>query len=250
MARKTFYEIRLAGAKLGGNDSVDDWIATKLNGWLRKHYAQYPWPFLNTQAVSVPIAAGATSLEVGAGLASITNQIVRVFGPVYWRDQSSATNRGKANITQLLNQSIDAVAAAYDSNVKGAPLGFTYVESQDSAGLKYVTITPFPRPDKAYYLTFFYQRLPDDLTYPDSALVSQVPLYPNELTLIQAAKCAAIEYDNSNTQWFKEESDILAQMVSADRDAYGGNASYGDKMQLDPVNFGSEDSPSNKLPWS
>lgn len=244
MARLTYAEIRTTGGLEGGNDSVDSHIKTKMNAWLRKHYAQYPWPFLNRTAISATLASGATSMDVGAGNNAVTPQIVRVYGPIYWRDATSVTNRGKANISQLLNQDLNQIAAQYDSSITGSPLAFTYTEMQTAAGLKYVTIVPYPRPDKAYLLTFMYQYLPDDLQDTD------VPLWPNEQTLIQCAKVQAIGYDNANTAWYKEESETLASMVAADRDAHGGNASFGDKLQLDPVNFGgNDDSPTTKLPW-
>lgn len=245
MARLSTGAIITVGSKLGGNDAVGVWVAQKLSAWLRKHYNAWAWPFLIKQATGIILPAGVASLDVGGGNAGLASQISRIFSPIYFRSNGFGT-RSKAPVRQLVGGPASAEPGNVDpaSNI-GMPQAFTVNPEQDNSGNQYQTLGIYPYTDVQYFLSFTYQRLPDDLG------LSDIPLYPNEMTLIQVCKCAAIEYDNSNTPWFKSEEEILAGMVTADRDAYGGNASFGDQLQLDDGTFPTESLPAqlNKMGW-
>lgn len=231
MARKTYLELRTYGAAIAGNDAVDDWVKTKMNAWFRKHYAAYAWPFLISQAASVTLSAGDTSIEVGGGSSGLTRQITRIFSPIYFRASGSFTNRGQAPVRQIVGDPSEMAAGFVDSSSQvGRPQSFIALPFQ-SSGSEKITLIPFPVPDKAYILGFTYQKLPDDMADTD------IPIYPNEMTLIQACKVAAIEYDSSNSQFYIQEAQILSDMVAADRDTYGGTQSFGDILQLDSSVF-------------
>lgn len=245
MARLTFDQLVAQGGVLGGNDSVATWVGTKFNGWLRKHYAAWAWPFLIKQATGIVLGAGLGSVDVGAGNGGLASQISRIFSPVYFRANSYGT-RSKAPVRPLVGGPSSAQPGNVDpANDIGMPQAFTFSPQSTVLGLQYQTLGVYPYTDVQYFLAFTYQLLPDDIA------VSNIPLYPNELTLIQACKCAAIEYDNSNTPWFQSESEILAGMVSADRDTYGGNASFGDQLQLDDGMYPTDNLPPqlNKMGW-
>lgn len=232
MARLTFDEIVTQGGLIGGNDSVSTWIATKLKAWLRKHYAAWPWPFLITQATGISYtSAQATGKIVGGGDGGITNQITRIFSPIYWRGDSYSS-RGVAAVRPIVGDKTEFAIGNVDAASQvGPPTSFIVLPTMESDAKLKMTLVAYPVPDKTYTLAFTYQKLPEDPAGTD------VPIYPNEQTLIQAAKCAAIEYDNSNTDWFRTESDTLAQMVAADRSTYGATPSFGDVMQLDSSVF-------------
>lgn len=233
MARLTFDELVTQGGLIGQNDGVDSWIGIKLKAWLRKHYAAWAWPFLIRQATGISLAAGTTSLAVGAAQGGLTNQISRIFSPIYYRSPSGGfLSRGTAPVRTMVGDSVTMADGMVDSSVQvGKPQSFLVAPGQTAAGLLYMTLTPFPVPEQAYTLAFTYQYLPGD------PAGSDVPVYPNEMTLIQAAKVAALEYDQTNDPVYRQEADILAQMVAADRAAYGGTPSFGDTMQLDSSVF-------------
>lgn len=226
MARLTFEQLVEQGGVLGDNDTVPTWVATKLKGWLRKHYSAWTWPFLIKQATGITLTAGTATKTVGNGSGGITDQISRIFSPIYWFGNSYA-ERGKAPLREFVGGPASMQNELQDTvNGRGAPQN-VQMRSVYTSGALAAELTFFPVPDKAYTVSFTYQRLPADLTDSD------IPEYPNELTLIQAAKCAAIEYDNADSAWYENELTKLAQMVAADRDAYGGNPSFGDTAPLD-----------------
>lgn len=231
MSRLTYEELREQGAVIAGNDAADTWVKRKMNAWLRKHYDAYPWPFLITQLAGIEMAAGTTAKLFGAGEAGISQQIVRVFSPIYFRANGYST-RGRAPIRQLIGNSESMSPGNVDPSTQtGTPQSFVGFPIQESDGLGQFYLIPYPIPDKTYTLSLTAQRRPNDLA--DDA----IPEYPNEMTLIQACKCAALEYDETGSQMLKEELDILAQMVAADRDTYGGTSSFGDSQTLDTDTF-------------
>lgn len=232
MARLTFDEIVEQGMIVGQNDAVESWVGIKMKAWLRKHYAAYPWPFLISQAVSVTLSAGSTSLIVGAGEGGVSRQISRIFSPIYFRANGFNT-RGVAPIRTMAGESIvsQALGMVDSVNQTGKPQSFIAMPFIESDGLLKLTLVPFPIPEQAYTLAFTYQQLPNDPSGSD------VPMYPNEMTLIQAAKVASLEFDQTNDPVYRQEADILAQMVAADRATYGSTPSFGDFMQLDSSVF-------------
>jgi hypothetical protein len=244
MARLTFAQIVTQGGLLGGNDAVSTWIGTKLKAWLRKHYAAWPWPFLITQATGLSLPAGTTELTVGAGSGGLTPQVSRLFSPIMVRTSDFRT-RTKAPIRQVVGGPPEMAFGNVDTATQtGAPMHCVVLPSQTAAGLLQQIIQPYPIPEQAYVIGFTYQKMPDDPASTD------VPIYPNEMTLIQAAKCAAIEYDRSADPFYTEQLTELASMVTADRDAYGGSASFGDMMQLDDDVFPTTSTDyTNKLPF-
>jgi hypothetical protein len=231
MARLTFEEICEQGAIIGQNDAAPDWVAIKMKSWLRKHYEGWAWPFLITQATGISLASGTTELSVGGAQGGLTNQISRIFSPIYARANGYST-RVKCPVRTIAGDPLDFAIGMQDSDVNvGAPQSFIALPAMTAAGLRYIKLTPYPIPNDDFTLAFTYQRLPTD---PES---STVPDYPNEMTLIQAAKVAALEYDQSLDPGYHKEAEILAQMVSADRAAYGSSLSFGDVMQLDSSIF-------------
>jgi hypothetical protein len=168
---------------------------------------------------------------VGGGDGGLTKQITRVFSPIYFRANGFST-RGSASIRQIVGDDETRAVGNVDStNQTGIPQSFIALPLQETNGLAKITLVAFPVPDKTYTLAFTYQRLPDDLA--DTA----IPEYPNEMTLLQVAKCASIEYDDSGSYLLESEMEVLAEMVAADRDTYGGTTSFGDTHQLDSTVF-------------
>lgn len=231
MARLTFDQLITYGGLVGQNNAVTTWVGVKLKAWLRKHYSEWAWPFLINQATGITLSSGASSLTVGAGAGGLTPQICRIFSPIYFRTGTYST-RGRAPVRLIVGDDFSMATGQVNPVTQiGPPQSFTVLPNTTAAGLQNMVLTPYPFPDQAYTLAFTYQKLPDDPAGTD------VPIYPNEVTLIQAAKVATLEYDQTNDPVYKQEADILAQMAITDRSVYGGNPSFGDYMQLDTSVF-------------
>lgn len=217
----------------GGLQAGDDTQATRqafwFNAWLRKQYCMWPWPFLKRRASGISLTTGATTVSVGAG-ASITEEILRIFEPlvVYTSDSKTRLN---APIIELLMADI-----LYDESSRDSTLGRStptqFKCRADATTYGKWSLIPFPVPDKAYLLAFDYQTIPANLSSD-----SQIPVYPNDRTLIQAAKCAALEYADGTSEALDRDLEVLASMVSDDRDAFGSAPGDNEYWQMDTSVF-------------
>lgn len=234
MARLTFDQIVAQGMVIGQNDAITSWVGIKLKAWLRKHYADYPWPWLIQQATGISFGASDyNGKAVGAGSGGLSLQISRIFSPIYYRPSGSFSGRNSAPLRTIVgDDSQRAIGMLDSSNQKGPPTSFIALPAySNNTGKLAMVLYSFPVPDQTYTIAFTYQVLPDDPAGTD------VPIYPNEMTLIQAAKVAALEYDQTNDPVYDKEAATLASMVVADRSTYGGTPSFGDFMQLDSSVF-------------
>lgn len=233
MARLTFDQLVAQGMVIGQNDAITSWVGIKLKAWLRKHYADYPWPWLVQQATGISFGASDYSGKaVGAGSGGLTTQISRIFSPIYLRANGFST-RATAPLRTIVGDSVNQAIGQVDAtNDKGMPQSFIALPGySNTSGKLAMVLYSYPVPDQTYTIAFTYQVLPDD------PLGSDVPIYPNEITLLQAAKVAALEYDQTNDPVYVQEAKILADMAAQDKVIYGGTASFGDFMQLDSSVF-------------
>ena len=231
MGALTFLQICEQGALVGQNNATPDWVAIKMKAWLRKHYAAWPWPFLMKQATGITLAAAASSKVVGGGTGGLTPQVSRIFSPIYFRADGYST-RGKAHIRVIAGDDLStAIGQVNPSTEVGAPQSFIVLPEDSGDGLMRMILYPYPFPDKDYSLSFSYTKMPENPASGDYVV------YPNDMTLLQAAKVAALEYDQTNDPVYLQEANILAGMVTADRGVYGTTNSFGDVMQLDSSIF-------------
>lgn len=231
MGQLSFATIVSEGLLLAGDDSLTTRANVWLNAWLRSQYAAWPWPFLQRRATGVSLASGATSLSFGAG-AIVTPEVKRILTPVFIYDSAYTTAKRVSVRTLTGGELVEDETVNNPSNNIGAPARFK-VRADTSLWGKWLLI-PTPVPDRTYLLAIDYIVQPADIS-----TTTDVPLYPNDRTMIQAMKHAALDY-------LKEADapaalDVLASMVIDDRVKYGEvtgtNDQLGSLMGLDTGYF-------------
>jgi len=229
MGALTLSQLISEGGLLVGDDTQTVRAKIWFKAWLRKVYASWQWPFCKARVAGISLATGATSLTVGAGT-NVTENILRIFEPlyVYTSDKRIAV---EAPIRELLMQRLQFDESSRDTSLgRSIPTSFKLRAYPGTWG-KW-SLIPFPVPDRDYLVAFDYHFIPAD---PGD---SDIPVYPNDQTLIQAAKCAVLEYaDGPASQAVAAELEVLADRVSGDRDQFGGQAGDGDFLQLDSSVF-------------
>lgn len=228
MGTLTRGQIVTEGLLIAGNANLTTRANQWLNSWLRSHYRSWPWPFLIRRAQNITLAAGATSLAVGAGQNGITEQIQRVYDPVYVYT-SDKKSRALARIRSVIAGPVDMDESALDStNNRGMPTYFK-VRTYDSVWGAW-NFQPFPYPDQSYQIAFDYLIQPADITSDVT-----VPLYPNDQTMIQAVVAFASRY--MKLDGAGSELELLSAMGSDDRLKYGEVPGTNDQLLLDGASF-------------
>jgi hypothetical protein len=227
MGKLTQAQIASQGMTLAGKNTtaLASLVLVSFNAWLRSTYAGWLWPFLNKQSSGVALAAGTTALNVGT-TGTISDDIADIFDPLYIYSSTYA-DMGKARIRQIRGGSALNEPAIQDpTKNRGMPREFKARPSPTTDGLW--TLTPWPVPDKAYLLVLDYKFQPTDI------VPSEIPIYPNDRTLIQAAKVMALEHMNGTDGNHPAELELLAGMVAQDYVKYGSEAGINDSVGLDP----------------
>jgi hypothetical protein len=216
-----------AGLQKAGKTNLTSLANTWLAAWLRTRAAEWSWPQLQRRASGIALSAGATSLSVGAGSNGITPEIHRLHDPIFISDGTYAT-RAYARIRQLVGQYNINDESLRPSTERGLPVEFKV--RRDSATPGRFTLVPYPYPDKAYVISFDWQELPAD---PSGATV---PWYPSDRTMIQAVMVDALQYMDKRRD-YQLELEVLASMVSDDRNKFGTDPGFNDNWGLDPKVF-------------
>lgn len=229
MGQLTRAQIVSAGLNKAGDTSLTTLANTWFNAWLRSQYRAWPWPFLHRRSSAISLAAGTTSLSVGAGSNGVTLEIQRILDPIRVGDSTYSTKKD-ARIVALVNGPQD-----YDENLndpaltRGLPDRFK-IRADSSLWGKW-TLIPYPVPDKAYRIYLDYLEQPADISAD-----ATVPLYPNDRTMIQAVLVDALQYMDEGNR-YQAELEILGSMVVDDRAKYGEVMGTNDQMGLDPGVF-------------
>jgi len=227
MGVKTLGAIVSEGMSLGGR--TDSALATPVtawvNNWLRQTYLQWPWPWLYKSRAALSLAAATESLSVGGGNGGITNPIQRVIDPIWVYDATG--NKAVARVRKLTGGSYagseERIQVA--ANFTGIPREFR-VRPGSSFGVW--SLIPIPFPDRAYLLAFDYIELPANLT------ASDTPIYPNDLTVVQAALVATLLHVNGHdSPDYQDAIQVLAKRVSQDRTGFGNSLGINDTVELD-----------------
>jgi hypothetical protein len=227
MGVKTLSTIVSEGMALGGrtDTALATPVAAWVNNWLEQTYLQWPWPFLYKSRAQLTLAAAAQSQDVGAGNGGITNRVQRIIDPI-WVYESTG-NGSIARVRKLTGgvdpQNEERVQVA--ANYTGKPTTFR-IRPGSTGGIW--TLVPQPFPDKAYLLAFDYIELPASLA------TSDTPIYPNDLTLVQAALVATLLYVNGHDDpAYQDAIQVLAKRVSQDRTGFGNALGINDTVDLD-----------------
>lgn len=224
MGTMTVTDIVNEGCLLAGDTSLSTRAKVELKAWLRSQYRGFLWPFLKREISNAALNAGASSFTLGAGVGGVTQHLQRVNDPVfiYPTDLSS---RSKVRIHTDFG---DSVMQPVD--VSPAPSGLPTMARVVHTG------TPGQRKlefnlaaDRAYILRISYYMIPTD---PGD---SEVPLYENDRTMIQAVNVFVLKYKKDDT--YEREAQILVAMVNEDRLKYGSEPGMNDSLFLDPRVF-------------
>ena len=225
----------LAQAQLAaGNDQTTGFVRTWLDAWLHRTAKSWAWPVLKARIADLPITVGAVSVDVGNG-DFVATYIHRIFNPLFYRN-SDYKQRGRIFIRQILDANYDkdeSVTLVADRT--GAPV--TCKIRMKASGRAF-TIYPDPTPDKQYYISLDAHTIPANIGSA-AANDSQVPWYQSDKTLLQACKCALLEYDDGGEEGPALEKGLmkLAAMVIDDRDFDGQGPGDNTLMGLDPSVF-------------
>lgn len=227
MGTLTRGQIVTEGLLLAGNANLVDRANQWLNSWLRSHYRSWPWPFLIRRAQNITLSAGATSLLVGGGNNGITEQVQRLYDPVYVYT-ADKKSRAIARIRSVIAGPVDMDESALNpSDNIGMPAYFK-VRSGTTWGTW--QLEPYPYPNQNYNLAFDYLIQPADITSD-----ATVPVYPNDQTMIQAVVAWSSRY--MKLEGAGGELELLSAMGSDDRLKYGEVPGINDQLQLDGASF-------------
>lgn len=227
MGAKTIGTICDEGMLLAGRDDLDTEVLAWVNNWLRQTYLSWDYPFLHRSREALDLPASTTYLRVGGGNSGVTPQIQRILDPI-WVYKSDFSYRGQARIRQLTGgtDTRNENRLQNTSTNLGPP---TQVRVRPWAGVYGQWKLEFmPVPEAAYLLTFDYIELPDNLVAADT------PMYPNDLTMVQAALVATLLYSNGHdSRDYQDAIQVLARRVTEDKARFGATPGINDVLQLD-----------------
>lgn len=229
MSYKTLGTLVEEGCKRIGRDD-DDLEAEVLKGvlnWLRQTYLSWPWPFLHESRAQLSLPTGTTALTIGGGNGGITPEIQKVIDPI-WVQTSDGGIRAMARIRQLTggNDTHEEERVQSSATWRGLPSVFRVRPSTSTPGVW--SLVPMPYPDKDYLISFDYIVLPANITSTDK------PIYPNDLTIVQAASVEALLYTNGHDDaGYQDAIQVLARRTAEDRTRFGSAPGINDVIQLD-----------------
>lgn len=235
MSKLTRLQIVTTGMLKGGRDDLASVMNERLNSWLRKEYASWPWTFLKRKKTGLVLATATTSLTIGAGSSSITEEIQRVLDPILVYNSTYST-KARARISQLVGGGIDFDEIVNNplTNI-GIPTRFKV--RADTATWGKWNLIPFPVPDRDLLLTFDYLTLPADIDT-STAGDSEIPLYPSDRTMIQAVLTETLlDANGADDSAYNAALDLLGSYTIDDRVKYGQVPGDNDLVQLDPGVF-------------
>ncbi|HEX2617372.1 MAG TPA: hypothetical protein VHL57_07500 [Flavobacteriales bacterium] len=212
--------------ELAGRDDLTTPVTKWVNNWLRQTYLSWDYPFLHRDREALSLPAGTASLVVGAGSGGITNEIQRVLDPI-WIYTSDYTVKDQVRLRPLTGgRDTRGENRIQDpNNSAGIPTQFRVRPYPNTYG-KW-TLEFLPIPDRAYLITFDYIELPALLVAAD------VPVYPNDLTLVQAAHVATMLHSNGHdSPDYQDGIQVLAKRVTEDKARFGHTPGINDVVPL------------------
>lgn len=232
MGLMTAGDIVREGGLLAGDDGKFVRGLGELNRWLRSQYSGFLWPFLLRENV-INVPAGTVSMQLGLAASTGMEDVQRLNDPIILYD-SSMLDR---TTLRVLTGGIELpVAWAQDPQVEvGRPLYCRVMPRPindgvpSGAGSAVPAATQFiafdKKTDQPYKMRFSYYGLPRHLTE------SQIPLYPNDRTMVQAVAAYFSRYVRA--QDAGDNAEMLRNMTLEDRLKYGVTNGYHDTMMLD-----------------
>lgn len=225
MASLTVQTILDEGGLLAGDTALNARALVDLNAWLRSQYDGFLWPFLRRELSGIALGAGIQKLTMGAGSGGIATEVQRFNDPLHIYTSGYFT-RSDIRIVSDWGD-----ASKMPNNVVNNPATNRGLPSQ--VRLRHSATAPGQWDlifdmvaDRAYLLEVSYYARPAAITLTD------IPLYPNDRTLIQAVSVFVLRYKKSEEA--SGEWEALVAMVNEDRLKYGSLPGINDMLFLDP----------------
>lgn len=217
-----------------GDSSLTTLANQWLNDYLRSRYVAWPWPFTERTKSGLSLTTGTQSVNVGNGASSISNRIQRIHDPIYVYN-STYSVRAKARLKMARQGAEELDPDINDpSTNRGLPTTFQVQATSGTEGRW--TLIPWPVPNQDYLLKFLYQEIPAHLSAD-----ADVPVYPNDETVIQGVMVKALQYMAGERSAFLErltqEEGALRLMEQADIISYGTHDAHQMSVDLDPSVF-------------
>lgn len=226
MGTMTLATIVSEGGLQAGDTGKTNRATVDLKTWLRSQYAAFLWPFLKSVVSGVSLAAGEASLLLGAGSNGVTPHLQRIIDPM-WVYPSDYSSKTPVRIITDHGDNDSLIADTLLSNVPRGTPNICRVSHTSTPGQRKLEFDLVA--DKAYKLKIGYYFTPAD---PGS---TDIPIYPNDRTMIQAVKSFILGYNRSEDA--AAERDMAAAMVQSDMMKYGMETGIGDAILLDPKVF-------------
>jgi len=220
MGQKTRVEIVTEGMLLAGRDDISTRANVWLQLWLDSVANSWPWPMNIREKLAVTVAQGATSVTVGNGSGGVSEKILRVLDNC-WLYTADYQLRRRIRLKQFTTEPEGLLDP---SQVVGPPYEARLSQPSGFGSFK---LGLYPTPDKAYLLSLDYLTLPAAL-----AADSDVPWFPNDITMVQAICCKTMFYDDGNSAAYQASVQELSDMLRADRMRYGTAPGHNDTMEL------------------
>lgn len=214
-----------------GNTSPRTRAVSWLNDWLRSAYSSWEWPFLMARKSGIAVSTSSRVNSVGNNLNGITQEIRRIYSPLFLY-LNSPVARFAVPITQLLGNDDPLLDDGVNEGTTGRPTTCRIRQTSAPTGLVGQWDIIFDRiPDRAYLMSFQCSLLP-----PASVTMTDVPLYPNDRTMITAIQAECYEYMREKTM-SDACRELLAAQFSEDKHKFGTQSGHHDMVQLDKSVF-------------
>lgn len=195
--------------EIAGDTSLTPRAQAAFNAALLRIYASAPWPFLRRRLGPTTVNAGTRTVNVGTGAVIFPVRIHSV--EKAWL--GDPRGRSEPYPLEVYNSDgLDGAEPLLTPNMgRGRPQSLICTQTESSA---WAWSLEFEKPvDQAYPMLLLAHVIPNDLT--DN---TQTPIYPNDLTLLQAIKLYALEHQ-SDERWMVENGK-LESFIENDRAIY------------------------------
>lgn len=227
MGERTVDVIVSEGLLRGGDDTIPTKALNALNTWLGVQAAAWPWPQVIKKVSGISLAAGVSSLQVGAGSGGITDIIKEIRRPIrlYSTDFSRISQLDIIDSDEA-QMGADAIISSGQGQ-QGLPVSAKVEAVFGTRGAW--TISPFPKPDKDSLLTFSIHVLP--VAYATGG----IPWYPEDDTMMWFVEAFCRRW-NKQPDW-QQMMEIVASKVSEDRIRHGSPQGSNESVELDHKTF-------------
>lgn len=229
MGALTAAQIISEGLQLAGDRSVSSKALSWLNRWLASQYAAFTWPFLYREASGVSLASSAQTLAFGAGSGGVTEKVQRINDPIKLYN-STYTVQQIVRLQTVWDDSFEGSVGVNPTNNRGIPANCRAKPDTATPGKWSLRMDRVADRDLLAEISY--------LTQPADVITSDVPLYPNDRTLIHAVMMDALRFKKGGDDpEYQDARELVATMTVDDRAKFGMSPGLNTMLGLDPKTF-------------